>query len=88
MYSIVGIRLNFCEHGIAQSKLKQCRKLSKELFPNLNATIHDALQILIEDEVSAVDTSGEIDDEAGDLGLPFTYTEEEGEWEDWLDASP
>ena len=45
-----------------------------ELFPNLT----DADRVII-------DMTGSEDEEAGDLGVPFTQTEAEEEWVDWVD---
>ena len=50
----------------------------KELFPNL-----PPLPQLVPAQV--VDVATAVDDKAGDLGRPFTETEDEEEWLEWVD---
>ncbi len=52
-----------------------------ELFPNLT----DKDRVIINIVEDAPPTDGAGDESAGDLGQPFTETQDDEEWVDWVD---
>ena len=55
----------------------------KELFPNLADV--PAVDLTISGDGGAHDDPGSEDKEAGELGKPFTETEDDEEWVGWVD---
>ena len=54
----------------------------KELFPNM---AHVPTVDLDEEPDGHVRDVGSEDEEAGELGVPFTQAEDDEEWQEWID---